>query len=113
MEAPIDVAPIESTNLAGIGYSTERETLAVEFKPRKGHMRGPIFHYKGVDVGVFDELLGAESKGSFYAKNIKGKFTAERVTGPCSECQEEGPIGTRCVCGGTHRQLETRYKDQE
>lgn len=113
---PIDTLPIESSNLASIGYSADRETLAVEFKPRAGMVRGPIFHYKGVSQQQAVALLEAESKGRYYATQIKGKFSAERVTGPCSnaDCREEGPIGERCECcnEGEHRALETRYKDQ-
>jgi hypothetical protein len=111
MDELIELAPVESSNLAGIGYSVARQVLAVEFKPRQGHGRGPVFHYAGVDVGVYDELLGAASKGRFYTQRIKGKFTASRVTGPCAACGAEGPVGTTCEqCGdATHRAIETRY----
>lgn len=113
----IDTLSVESSNLASIGYSAERQILAVEFKPRPGRVRGPVFHYKGVSQDTAIALLEADSKGGYYARQIKGKFTAERVTGPCSneDCREEGPIGERCECcnEGEHRALETRYKDQE
>ena len=115
----VELFAVESSNLAGIGYDQAAEVLAVEFKPRSGRQKGPIFHYEGVKQAVFDDLVNAVSVGSFYARNIKGKYSAKRVTGPCSECQEEGPIGEWCqfpslrrpgeLCRGVYRELETRY----
>lgn len=114
----VPVFAVESSNLEAVGYDAELEVLAVQFKPRSGKQKGPRFHYHGVKPDVYEELLNAVSCGSFYAARIKGKYHGERVTGPCSVCGEEGPIGEACVvtseagepCGGTHRGLERRYE---
>ena len=43
----------------------------------------------------------APSKGSFYAHEIKGQFTAEKVTGTCSSCSDVGMLGQMCEDCGT------------
>jgi hypothetical protein len=86
----------ESSNLASYGYDESRRVLAVEFKS-SGH----ILHYRNVDLGTWERMLDAESKGSFYAKHVKGRFPADPMTGKCPKCGDEpGAIGTICTdCG--------------
>ena len=36
------------------------------------------YFYSNVSQAVFDDLLAAPSKGSFYVKKIKGKYPVER-----------------------------------
>ena len=42
------------------------------------HNSSDTYVYKDVPQTVYDNFMAAESKGSFYVKNIKGKFTTER-----------------------------------
>jgi hypothetical protein len=96
-EGPIRI-PLEgitSSNLAAFGYDADRKILAIQFKS------GAIYHYAGIDLLLANELYGAESRGSFYAKNIRGKFQGERMTGPCANCGDEGWVGDKCTDCGT------------
>jgi len=40
---------------------------------------GAIYRYYGVDVDVWDEFLGASSKGQFIWQNIRDNYDYERV----------------------------------
>lgn len=84
-----------SSNLVSYGYDESRRVLAVEFK--SGH----VLHYRNVDLGTWERMIDAESKGSFYAKHVKGRFPADPMTGMCPKCGDgPGVIGTTCEdCG--------------
>lgn len=89
--------PVESSNIAAIGYAPEDLTLAVEFR------NGAVRHLQGVPADLHQDFLDAPSKGKFFHQHIRGKFTAlppveeERRTGACPACGDTGLIG--CVCG--------------
>jgi hypothetical protein len=91
----IERAAVESSTLAGIGYDERRRILSVGFKS------GAIFHYANVDVGTWERFRDAASKGSFYAHHIKGRYPAQKMTGPCPKCGDQGVIGLRCTDCGT------------
>lgn len=61
---------VTSSNIKSIGY--DGTTLEVEFK------NGAIWQYKDVPREKYDELMSAPSIGSYFAKNIKGKFEEEK-----------------------------------
>ena len=68
-----------SSNIEAIGYTEESQTLAVQFKGRKG-AAGSLYEYAHVPVGVRHDFLQAVSKGSFFASDIKGKgYPATRI----------------------------------
>lgn len=91
----IDLIPVESSNIAGIGHDPARRIIAIEFNS------GAIFCYLNVDSGLFERLEAADSKGSFFYHHIKGRFKAEKKTGPCANCGIQGIIGERCTDCGT------------
>lgn len=94
MPEPIELHDVTSTNLAKLGYDGTTRTLAVEFR------NGTIVHYFGIDPDAVQKLFGAESKGAYYAKEIRGKYQGQRMTGPCEKCGANGWIGDTCVdCG--------------
>lgn len=84
---------VDSSNLKSIGYAEDRQILALEF------ISGSIYHYRGVPPEVFEAFGAAPSRGAFFAKQIKGKFTAERMDGLCAKCGEPGLVGEPCACG--------------
>jgi hypothetical protein len=99
----IDREPITSSNLVSIGYDAERKMLAVEFKS------GLVMHYRNVNLNLATDFYGATSRGAFYAAFIRGKFPAERMTGPCLVCGAVGIVRTRCACGqGDHVRVTHR-----
>ena len=65
--------PIQSSNLTECGYDPVEQTLEVCFTT------GATYRYKGVAQEDYDALMGAESKGKHFAREIKGKFEFERV----------------------------------
>jgi KTSC domain len=76
-EAPTTPAPItshiprqrvESTAIAGIGYSKRRHILEIEF------VNGAIYRYLDVPPAVHRELMSAESRARFYDSNIRRHY---------------------------------------
>lgn len=68
------IEPIEgSSNIAGIGYDAATRELAVRFHG------GTLYRYSDVPPDVVAEFRGAESKGSFFARQIRGSFDSEQV----------------------------------
>ena len=60
---------VESTLLKQVGYDAATQVLTVTFVDQEG-----TYEYQKVPASVYAQLMAAESKGSFFAKNIKGKF---------------------------------------
>ena len=57
--------PVQSSNLASVGYDSKTATLEVEF------LNGSIYQYFGVPAEVHQGLMNAGSKGSYLDQNIK------------------------------------------
>ena len=60
---------VESTLIKEVGYDAATQVLTLTFVDQEG-----TYEYQKVPESVYKELMAAESKGSFFAKNIKGKF---------------------------------------
>ena len=60
---------VESSLIKEVGYDAATQVLTVTFVDEEG-----TYEYQKVPESVYKELMAAESKGSFFAKNIKGKF---------------------------------------
>jgi hypothetical protein len=98
---------VDSSNLKSVGYCDKRQILSVEFQS------GSIFHYYNVPPTVFEEMGVAPSRGQFYAKEIRGKFTGKPMTGKCPECGAVGLIKERCgYChDGVIREIDRTHKE--
>ena len=59
---------VESTTLRALAYDGDRGILQLEFRTRA------IYHYYGVPAAVYEALLGAPSKGSYFNRVIRGRF---------------------------------------
>ena len=57
--------PVDSTNLASVGYEVETATLEIEFH------RSGIYQYFGVSEDIYQALMNASSKGTFLNQNVK------------------------------------------
>lgn len=57
--------PVQSSNLASVGYDPKTSTLEIEFHD------GGIYQYSGVPPEVHQGLMNAASKGSYLDQNIK------------------------------------------
>lgn len=59
---------VKSSLIEAIGYDEEKTELRIKFK------RGIPYSYANVPKEVWQELIDAKSIGSFFIKNIKGKY---------------------------------------
>ncbi|MBU4502190.1 MAG: KTSC domain-containing protein [Nanoarchaeota archaeon] len=66
--------PVSSSDLMSVGYEEESQILEIEF------LKGGIYQYYGVPVGIYDGLMSAGSKGSYFHQNIrKGGYSCVKV----------------------------------
>ena len=77
--AHIPLVPVESNQLASIGYCPQRKVLACTFTRGPGH----VYQYPGVEPEFHAAFMAAESKGKFFGANVKplpfDKFSAETL----------------------------------
>lgn len=57
-----------SSNILGYRYDAATQTLTLEFR------QGGVYHYHGVPASVVDSLRDADSAGSFFHRQIKGRY---------------------------------------
>lgn len=60
---------VESTTLATVAYDADRELLQLEFRDRR------VYQYFEVPADVHEALLRAPSKGHYFNRAIRGRFT--------------------------------------
>jgi hypothetical protein len=65
--------PVISTALAAVAYDGEARCLWLEFRDHA------VYCYDDVPPGVMDGLLQALSKGSYFHRHIRGRFTHRRI----------------------------------
>jgi KTSC domain len=64
---------VESTAIAGVGYSKRRHILEIKFA------NGAVYRYLDVSPSVYRDLMSAESKTRYYQAYIKGNYRSVRV----------------------------------
>jgi hypothetical protein len=62
--------PVKSSNIAEIGYEDVSGVLHVRFVGSDG-----IHRYHNVPSALFNKLLAADSVGSMFHREVRGKFT--------------------------------------
>lgn len=84
----IALTAVASSQIAAIGYDPDSQTLAVQFIETGAE--GRLYHYLNFPPEKFAELEAAESKGSYFYKRIKNRYTFERyeADGTCSKVGE-------------------------
>lgn len=60
-----ELTPVESSNIAAVGYDTRDSTLKIEFK------NGGLYHYPNVPIAVYEELMAAPSLGKYFHLYIR------------------------------------------
>lgn len=107
----IERYPVDSKAFASIGYDSVRRVLSIAFN--SGH----IWHYRDVSPEAFDAFSYAPSRGSYFAKYVRGHFPAEQMTGICPTCAKNGVknpiglVGEQCVtCKTIIRPVEAHRK---
>jgi hypothetical protein len=64
---------IASSTLATVGYDRAHQVLWLEFRNRA------VYRYFGVPARVHQDLMAADSKGSYFNRNIRGRFPYHRL----------------------------------
>lgn len=77
------LVPVESSNLSGVGYDQDSATLYVEFRGttlKNGTVKPPtLYAYDGVPPTVHQELMTADSKGSYLNAVVKPIFPCRKL----------------------------------
>ncbi|KPL91323.1 KTSC domain-containing protein [Herpetosiphon geysericola] len=66
--------PVDSSNLASVGYDATNQTLEIEFQNRS------IYQYFEVPEDMYNELMQADSHGSYFNGYIRGAFMYRKVS---------------------------------
>jgi hypothetical protein len=66
---------VDSSLIESAGYSREHAVLDVKFR------RGTLYRFFVVPEAVFHDLLRAESKGAFFNRHVRGRFSFQRLRG--------------------------------
>lgn len=64
-----DMHFVTSSNIEAIGYDAETGSLHIRFLKS-----GKTYVYGNVPSFVFDELMRVDSKGTYFAREIKGRY---------------------------------------
>ena len=64
---------VVSSNVEKVGYDKDTHSLGICFK------NGSEYIYPDVEESTYNELMNAESKGSYVANNIKYTYSFRRV----------------------------------
>ncbi len=66
-------ALVESTTLRSAGHDARSAILELQFR------NGAVYQYFLVPPSVYQDLLGASSKGVFFNRNIRGTYRYRRI----------------------------------
>lgn len=66
-------APVTSRNVASVGYDASTMTLEVQFR------NGSVYQYFDAPSSVYQELMSAQSVGTYLSQNIKGSYRYARI----------------------------------
>lgn len=64
---------VDSTNLSAVGYDSENKILTIEFND------GGLYEYYDVPQNIYDELMSASSKGSFFHRFIRDAYRTVKI----------------------------------
>lgn len=65
---------VESSTMKSVGYEATSRILEIEFES------GAVYQYLGVSARVYEELLGAESKGRYFNSEIRDVYRYVQVS---------------------------------
>ena len=84
----MEMKKVDSSNIEAIGYDSENKILEIVFKPKMAS-----YIYEKIEPEIYDAFLKADSKGKFFAANIRGKFETKRVERRDVEIIPKIPVG--------------------
>ena len=65
--------PVNSSNVASVGYEAESSTLEVEFT------NGNLYQYFDVPAAVFESVMASPSIGTALNQAVKGQYRYARI----------------------------------
>ncbi|MDT0650831.1 KTSC domain-containing protein [Autumnicola edwardsiae] len=68
----IQRVPVDSSNIAAVGYDKEAHILEIEFH------HGAVYQYVDVPENVYEKLMSSPSKGVYVAHEIKEKYNYQK-----------------------------------
>jgi hypothetical protein len=68
MECDMEMIKVSSSAIAAVGYDPARQRMKILFA------QGHIYDFCRVPPTVFEEFLGAGSKGTYYNRCIKDRY---------------------------------------
>lgn len=71
-----ELIPVVSSNIAAVGYCETKKTLYIQFKGRD-----TVYEHPGVPRETYEQMMSADSIGSFYARNIKKSYPSTQSGG--------------------------------
>lgn len=71
----MEITAVESSTLATVGYDEGGRLLELEFRS------GAVYRYFAVPAAVHESLLAAGSKGSYFNREIRGRYKFVRAGG--------------------------------
>jgi hypothetical protein len=69
----MEMVPVESSQLAAVGFDPATRELQIEFK------RGTLYRFPGVPPDVHAGLMAAASKGRFFYYRIRWSYRGIKV----------------------------------
>jgi hypothetical protein len=65
--------PVTSTDINSVGYDVDSQVLEIEFH------KGGMYQYFEVPQEIYEELMGADSKGKYFNMNIKKAYSFSKT----------------------------------
>jgi len=84
LDRNLELAPVKSSTIAALGYDAARLWLDVVF------VDGLRYRYLAVPRHLHEALMSASSKGTFFNRQIKGRFLYTVIETPDAP---RGPVG--------------------
>ena len=69
----VKLNPVESSNIAAVGYDRERSLLFIRF------VKGGTYQYDSVPIQVYVDLMNADSVGKFFHANIRHVYAYHMI----------------------------------
>jgi hypothetical protein len=70
--------PVQSSQIASIGYDAEKREMEIEFHGKK-EAPGDVYRYYDVAPGTYQQMIAAKSIGSFFGKEVRGQYTYKKM----------------------------------
>lgn len=74
----IFMVPVESSNVASIGYDAIENILYVEFLSKDAYAPAQYMYY-GVEPEIYEQMMAAPSKGRFVWTHLRDRYDYERI----------------------------------